>query len=293
MAAAGVRSDGASTVVSEEDLISRSRDVKWYVKDLPEIPKEAREVFEQYSKIAPKKVQDHVYQVRERAWDVWPFPCLGGWRFLNFKLCAQPQYSEVLSRLQQGEKFLDLGCCFGQELRRLVFDEAPQSSLYGVELRSEFFDLGYELFLDKDRFQGKLITADIFVQPENLTTLYGQISIIYAGAFFHLFDWAGQLEVARIVTRLLMPEAGSMLLGGQVGSVQPGVYEHGTNPTTHRMFRHDEKTWRELWKTIGHETGTKWDVQVQLNDNFRSRGHILHQMADESLRELRFCVRRL
>ena len=40
--------------------------------------------------------------------------------FLDSGLSASPYYQEVLERVKQGETFLDLGCCFGQELRVLV-----------------------------------------------------------------------------------------------------------------------------------------------------------------------------
>jgi hypothetical protein len=42
------------------------------------------------------------------------------YRFLNFGLPMTGAYDEVLARVGQGQSLLDLGCCFGQELRRLV-----------------------------------------------------------------------------------------------------------------------------------------------------------------------------
>ena len=54
--------DGSSTVASNEELLTRSRDVAWYVKDLNNIPDKAREVLEKYSKVPPEKVHDHIYQ---------------------------------------------------------------------------------------------------------------------------------------------------------------------------------------------------------------------------------------
>lgn len=41
-------------------------------------------------------------------------------RFLDLNMCNQPYYPEVLERVKNGEKILDIGCCFGQELRKLV-----------------------------------------------------------------------------------------------------------------------------------------------------------------------------
>lgn len=41
-------------------------------------------------------------------------------RFLDFNMSSESYYPEILSRLKNGEQLLDLGCCFGQELRQLV-----------------------------------------------------------------------------------------------------------------------------------------------------------------------------
>ena len=200
-----------------------------------------------------------------------------------------PQYDEILSRLREGQKLLDLGCCFGQEIRKLTLDGAPQGNLYGSDLRPEFFDLGYDLFLDKDRCKATFIAADLFAEPEELKQLYGQISIIYTGSFFHLFDWEGQVKAARIVAKLLKPEAGSMLLGRQVGSVSPGLYEHGTNPGG-GMYRHDSDSWKKLWEEAMGSTGSQWQVEADLRTQPRLNDK---RLTDEKTRELRFCVRRL
>ena len=307
MVEATTSKDGASTSATSEELQARSRNVNWYVKDLPEVPAAAREVFEQYSQIPAGKAVEHITQIvcmlpfvvsrkrraddgqREQAWDIWPFPCLGGWRFLNLNIRTTAQYPDIVSRVQQGEKLLDLGCCFGQELRRLIFDGAPAENLYGVDLRPEFFDLGYDLFLDRDTCKATFIAADAFTEPEAVMALNGQISIVYAGAFFHLFDRPQQLFLAKLVTRLLEPKAGSLLLGRQVGSIKPGSYEHRTN-SNGRMFRHDEQSWRELWEEAGREMGVSWSVEVELKETERLKGDGL---GSQSAMQMQFCVRRL
>ncbi|KAG9247682.1 hypothetical protein BJ878DRAFT_145566 [Calycina marina] len=58
-------------------------------------------------------------------------------------------------------EFLDLCCCFGQEMRRLAYDGLPVSSMYGAELGRDFFELGFNLFKDGETFTCNLIAADI------------------------------------------------------------------------------------------------------------------------------------
>jgi len=115
-----------------------------------------------------------------------------------------PYYPTILERLKTGEQnFLDLGCCFGQELRKLVADGAPPENLYGADLNPEFFDLGYKLFRDKDTLTSKFIAADIFDPGSELHELDGKIDILYAGSFLHLFSYEGQINACKAIVKLL------------------------------------------------------------------------------------------
>lgn len=40
----------------------------------------------------------------------------------------------MVQRLKDGARYLDVGCCLGQDIRKLVADGVPSAHLYGVEL---------------------------------------------------------------------------------------------------------------------------------------------------------------
>jgi len=42
------------------------------------------------------------------------------YHFLDLSIMTTPHYKQIIDRVKGGEKFLDLGCCFGQEVRQLV-----------------------------------------------------------------------------------------------------------------------------------------------------------------------------
>ena len=90
---------------------------------------------------------------RDKAWEIHPRPYIGQLRFLDLTLSESPSYPDILARLKNDPeaKFLDLGCCFGQDIRKLVYDGAPAPSLYGAELRREFVELGFDCFRDRDK----------------------------------------------------------------------------------------------------------------------------------------------
>jgi hypothetical protein len=148
--------------------------------------------------------------------------------------------------------------------RHQVFDGAPSTNMYGSDLRAEYFDLGYELFRDKDSFRATFLAADVFEEPSPLTELAGRLDMVYAGSFFHLFDHAQQLAVAKRCAQLLAPRPGSLLVGRQVGNAAAGEYVVKGRARDYSRFRHDAASWRALWDRVGEETGTRWEVQADM-----------------------------
>lgn len=225
---------------------------------------------------------------RERAWKIFPYPCVGLFHFLSPTITLHACYPEIVQRLQNGQKLLDLGCGFAQDIRKLVYDGARAENLYGVDIHSKFIDLGYDLFKDRETLKSQFLIADIFDPESMLKTVHGEIDIVHAWAVFHLFDWEGQVEAGKRVVRMLRARRGSLLVGGQAGRLKPGLY--GGRPTEMgTMWLHDEETWKELWRTIGEATGTVWKVEVQMD--VVGVGPL--RKADPKVRRLLFTVERV
>src|SRR5207253_3242808 len=100
-------------------------------------------------------------------------------------------------RVKDGQKLLDVGCCVGQDLRKLVYDGAPAENTFGSDREQSFMDIGYELFLDKSTSKITFIAADILNPDSDLKQLNGQIDIIHAASFLHLFDWDECVQACR------------------------------------------------------------------------------------------------
>ena len=195
--------------------------------------------------------------------------------FLDLSLSLTSAYPEILKRLIESQQtLLDLGCCFAQDIRKLVADGAPSENLYGVELRQPFVDLGYEMFRDEGKLKTKFIVGSLLnaQPPEALLQLEGKINIVYAGSIFHLFNYEDQFRLAMLVARLLRPIPGALLLGRQRGNLKPGEYEHRTDENT-TMFRHDEQSFIDMWSEVGRQLNIDWDVNTRLlsEDDFGVR----------------------
>ncbi|KAL6718758.1 hypothetical protein ACLMJK_002992 [Lecanora helva] len=239
---------------TRDTLSKNSKDVPWYDAELGDFSAESRELFEKYSGIAPDRVNGHIQDI-------------------------EPESKNTL---------LDLGCCFAQDIRKLVYDGVPSENLYACDLRPEYLDLSYDLFLDKNKMRAKFFSADVFEEPGSLDQLYGKIDVIHAASFLHLFGWDDQLRICKRLIKILKPRKGSLVFGRQTGNIQG----REVPPRTHALkdgamiWRHDPQSFQRLWDIAGRETDTRWKTWVELLER---PGH----WAEEGIRRLNFEVERL
>lgn len=243
-----------------------------YYERASSVPEPISELLEQYSGIQRDKQLEHIISVRDQAYATHQYPCLGRFRFLELELSAHYLYdSYVVPTLKQpvpeSERppvFLDLGTCLGQDIRKLAFDGAPPSRLYGSDIEQAFIDTGYDLFQDEDKLPRDhfLCPANVFDEsPENkLRTLESKVDILNASAVFHLFDEASQIRVARCCLRLLRKDPGcrSLLLGAHVGNM---TAKETTRHSGGKNFRHDERSWQALWEKVHQEDEFREKIQ--------------------------------
>lgn len=277
-------------IVALKAYIDEPELLPWYTKELEEPKPAVRDLFENYSKVPPTDVVAHIKHVRDEAFKIYPYPCLGNWGFLNFSIGEGPAYHEVVSRVKNGERFLDLGCCMGQDVRKLVRDGASSENTYASDLKKSFWDFGYDMFLDKSTLQTKFVEADIFDADSQLKQLDGTVDIINAASFFHLFDWDDQVRAARRVVQLLKPVPNSMIVGRQAGKPEAISFAHLEKGAS--VFWHNVESWKDMWKKVGEETGTEWIVEAKLGEEDLHR-RMKTQVVPPGTRFMTFVIRRV
>ncbi|KAH3909676.1 hypothetical protein HBI56_059030 [Parastagonospora nodorum] len=242
-----------------------SKDHPWWIENIDhQIKPEVRHSLETYSKIPPEEVSKHIYTIREKAWNIRPYPCTGIGAFLLPSISRHPAYPSILSRLKSGDKLLDVGCYVGQDLRRLALDGSPTDGLYGVDIVNHW-DLGYEFFNDKDRFLASYIESDILFPNEALGNLNGQMDVIFIVHVLHQWDWETQILACKELVKLSKPEAGSLIVGYQ-GATKDIVARTKWNKENNQneFTLHDAETFRRMWDVVGNQTGTKWKTEAEI-----------------------------
>jgi SAM-dependent methyltransferase len=200
---------------------------------------------------------------RERGFAANPYPCIGLYRFTNLTLLTHPLYNNIVSRLKDEKDavYLDVGCCFGQDLRQLVQDGVPSERLTGLDIAGPLIELGYNLFLDKATLQSRFIVADVFQGPAQghvWTELEksGGFDVVHCSAFFHLFTLEEQITAAKQLARLV--KKGGIIVGRQIGSVKPGDLPAIKEQTF--SYRHNVESFNAMWEKVGEVTSTRWEV---------------------------------
>jgi SAM-dependent methyltransferase len=295
--------------------------VPMFLSETPTIPSPMQQLLSTYAHIPTNEQSAHVLTIRDRAYALHKYPCLGRFRFLDLDMSTHPRYGDVVDLFrtslagssgdgegESGKKseaareveapvFLDLGCCLGQDIRKLLFDVSislpPPKHLveraFGADLLPEFIDAGYGLFRDEDTFPRKqfITPVDVFDTSERnaLSVLDGRVSMLHVGAVFHLFDLEKQRDVARRCLRLLRREGvgaaseadgGSgkwkkraLMLGEQVGNITAGSTGRQDGGL---RYRHSEQSWKEMWDEIIAEDEWKGVVKgVEVESRMEAR----------------------
>lgn len=161
--------------------------------------------------------------------------------------------------MKDGQQFLDLGCCFGQDVRKLVYDGVPPENLHGSDLELSLIDCGFDLFQDREKLKSTFTTADFFA--ENIGLQGGSFDIIHAASFFHLFNWDEQVETMSRAIRLLKQRPGSMLIGHQAGFAEPRSFKHAA-ARSGELYRHNSASFERLVKDVEKVTGKSLAVDA-------------------------------
>ncbi|KAI0639006.1 hypothetical protein C8Q77DRAFT_24119 [Trametes polyzona] len=228
------------------------------------------------------ELKRHIISVTKEAYRVIPFPCIRRFSFLKLRLSQLPSYDRLLKMGREHEDaiLLDLGCCFGNDVRAAAVDGFPPEKIVASDLYSDYWSLSHKLFNSTpESFPATFIAGDAFdsnhlaVAPPvfapvkgpppdlsgltSLNPLYSHVAAIHASSFFNEEQ---QVHLARALARLLSPLPGSMIFGSHAGAPQKGSHLHRVGPEEetegYLVFCHSPESWAELWDRQVFDKGT-------------------------------------
>lgn len=232
----------------------------WYLPNIDKyLTPSTRKWLSEYAQIPEDEHSPHIHRCRDLAWDIRAFPYSGLGVFLVPFVNKTTAYSKILDTINNDGWFMDVGCGIGMDLRKLVLDGAPSNRLIGIDIVSQWH-VGYELFCDRDTFQGKYVEADLLDLSTigSLQNLKGEVDVIQVSGVMHQWEWHDQ--VAACLQLVSFSKVDTIVFGYQIGSaVAENIDFHGAI-----MYRQSPDSFDRLWKEVGVRTKTTWTVQAQL-----------------------------
>ncbi|CZT15202.1 uncharacterized protein RCC_12308 [Ramularia collo-cygni] len=237
----------------------------------PLITDTTRSILTQYSKIPETELIGHIRGIRDKAWEVFNYPCIGSYNFLDFSIRDHAIYEEVVRRVKEGATLIDLGCCFGQDIRKLIVDGCPAENLLGTELEPAFINFGYDLFRDRESLQASTFKTGDFFDSETPYNLPEQsFDFMHSASFFHLFTWDEQLDAFSRGIRLLKRKPGCLIFGRQAIRDVAGPFEE-LKVRSGPMFMHNEESFRKFLGDVSMKTGVQFDIDIRVLDKVGQR----------------------
>ncbi|KAJ8502889.1 hypothetical protein ONZ45_g11347 [Pleurotus djamor] len=246
-----------------------------------------------------EELKTHILKVQRSAYEICGYPCIRLLLFLDLYISRHTIYPQVmqLPKVRPGAILLDIGCCFGNDIRKAVMDGWPVESAIASDLRGEFWNSGHELFKSTpESFPAAFVQGDIFtpqhIAPRepfyeaptaqvpklstlsNLTPLQGHVAALHANSFIHLFDEATQTQVCKILASLLSPLPGSTIFGTHGGLREAGNKKLLTDGEEYDMYWHSPESWAELWDGGIFKKGTaKVEARLELASEDIQKNH--------------------
>ncbi|KAI3329919.1 S-adenosyl-L-methionine-dependent methyltransferase [Ustulina deusta] len=251
-----------SRKTAEQVATAAKQNAAFYLTEIPPEIEPVRRLLE-HSGIAPEDVDVHIREIRDKAWNVFPYGAIGSFRFLDINPTLQDLlFQTVVKRLKapgSTEAFLDVGCCLGHVVRQLIAEGVPSERLYGIDLQDRFLDFGYDLFRDRDSTRATFVSGDMLREEDpRLEELMGKVDIIYASAFFHLFEREDQIKAAKRMVGFLKPGNKNAIIFGHNGGPKISAWE---------KYVLDEESWRHMWDEVGEATGTSWRTEMNVESS--------------------------
>ena len=231
------------------------------------------EFFMQYTRGGPWPDLEEAKEFVKKIWlaakaKFHTYRCIQSLSFLKPKVQNLEAYARLLETYhRQGKvKVVDLGCCFGQETRKLMVDGIPPEMIWAVDVIDGYWAAGLELYSDGEDSKQRISHVNtVFADPcaaevddkivPMLTADFDCVILMYV---FHVLSLA---QSEKLVQRMsLMLKKGGFVMGTCVGSTEAKDW-HLTPDGKSTRHLHSIESLTELFSRCGFS-----DVMVKQRD---------------------------
>jgi len=211
-------------------------------------------------------IKERVESARERALKIFPYQCIKRFRFVEPRCAMHPLYKDLVEKRDRGTRHvLDVGCCMGTDIRKMIFDKLINlergDTVVGIDIAPEFFQIGFEIFEDEDQVRDKFFPCDLLDsdQMEQFRKARGPFNLIYCGSVFHLLEKEQTVNLAKAIFGLM--SSGGIFFGRTGGSLTGKPEESEHKERKQKRYLHTEESLKELLESIGFV-----NVKIEKND---------------------------
>lgn len=147
-----------------------------------------------------------------------PHTCIRESLFAEPRIDHHFAYSTILKSRRPESLLIDVGCCMGTDIRKLILDGYPPECILGLDVEKRFFKLGHDLYNeDEESSRLRFRQADM-LDPrftERTSDLQNRFHFVHTANVIHLFNLRDQETFFRNLVHLTKP--GGIIWGRQVG----------------------------------------------------------------------------
>ncbi|KAL0480261.1 methyltransferase [Acrasis kona] len=197
------------------------------------------------------------------------YRCIQHIMFLETRFDKHQLYPEMINKLKtdQSSRILELGCCFGTDVRKLLMDGVSSDQIVASDLIPDFWNLGKKLYQDDQIVnQIKTVWGDfatsnaqegVDIEKENWNSSFDFIASWFV---LHVFSKQQCENFLKNVFKCLKNDG--VYVGMCALSEKEGEWLKGENTSSTPRYLHSVSSLKSLLQGIGFS-----DVHVNLAEN--------------------------
>jgi len=203
------------------------------------------------------ELRNHVIKVKEDVSKLHVYICIERNNFLLPRIDRYPAYEKLVLASKEHTianslfRVADIGCCFGTDTRKLVFDGVHRSSIYSIDVNDGYWNLGFEMFGDKDILKVNTLFTDVSAKSfgEEHSDLTNKFNFVYTGAVLHVFAKDEAEQFVQNIYNLLV--SGGTYFGSCATALEATQTTEPTPKKDKLRYLHSPESLEELLKSVG------------------------------------------